>query len=239
MLQCPSCAYALHEEAEELVCSGCQKNYPLYSSTPDFLELRQKDEIAKKALVTWGENLHQTSSDEGGHSGHFSQFEEVFGSGFSFEEGSKILEIGCGAGEDAVKLAKSRRDLEIFAIDIGENVKALAERHSSVGNLHFVRADARVLPIRASLFDSVVSFGVFHHTDNPEQCVKEAFRVLKTGGTAFVYLYKNHEDNLFKRVGVFAEALLMKIVSRMPHRRAQSFCHVLAWPCLFCFSWPA
>jgi len=239
MLQCPSCASALHEERGELVCSVCRKSYPLYASSPDFVELRQQDDIAQKALVTWGENLHDAMADDVGHSGHFSQFEVAFGSAFSFEKGSMVLEIGCGAGEDVVKLAKSRSDLEILAMDIGENVKALAERQRPVSNLHFIRADARLLPIQASLFDYVVSFGVFHHTDNPEKCVKEAFRVLKTGGTAFVYLYKNHEDNLFKLTGVFAEAVLMKLVRVMPHRMAQFFCHLLAWPCLLFFSWPA
>ena len=239
MLQCPSCACPVHEEAGKLVCSVCLKRYPQYASTADFVELRQEDDIAKKALVTWGENLHHASCDEGGHSGHFSQFEDVFNSGFSFEEGSLVLEIGCGAGEDAVKLAKSRGDLEILAMDIGENVKVLAEKHRACGNLHFIRADARVLPIRSSQFDYIVSFGVFHHTDDPDKCVKEAFRVLKTGGVAFIYLYKNHEDNLFKLAGVIAEALLMKIIKCMPHRMAKSFSHLLAWPCLLFFSWPA
>jgi len=239
MFQCPSCASALHGEADDLVCSGCRKRYPLYAAAPDFVELRQKDEIAKRALVTWGENLHQAPPDVEVHSGHFSQFENIFGSDFCFTKGSKVLEIGCGAADDAVVLAKSRKDLEILAMDIGANVKVLAERQRGLGNLHFIRADARLLPFRASLFDYAVSFGVFHHTDDPEKCVKEACRVLKTGGTAFVYLYKNHEDNLFKRFGVFAEALLMKFVRVMPHRRAQFFCHLLAWPCLLFFSWPA
>jgi len=239
MLHCPSCASALQYDCGDLVCSACQKRYPQYAFLPDFVELCQKDDIAKKALVTWGENLHDAMADDGGHSGHFSQFEGAFGSSFAFEEGSMVLEIGCGAAEDAIMLAKSRRDLELFAMDIGENIKMLAERYKAVGNLHFIRADARKLPFRASLFDYVVSFGVFHHTDNPEKCVKEAFRVLKTGGTAFVYLYKNHEDNLFKLAGVFAEAVLMKLVRVMPHRMAQFFCHLLAWPCLLFFSWPA
>ncbi|NHQ59176.1 methyltransferase domain-containing protein [Chlorobium sp. BLA1] len=239
VVQCPSCACALHEKDGEFLCSGCQKRYPLSAFIADFVELQQRDAIAKKALVTWGENLHHVSSDEEVHSGHFSQFEDVFGSGFFFAEGSRLLEIGCGAGEDAVKLAKSRSDLDILAMDIGENVKTLAERFRTVVNLHFIRGDARLLPLKASLFDYVVSFGVFHHTDDPEKCVKEAFRVLKTGGTAFVYLYKNHEDDLFKRSGIIAETLLMQLIRYMPHRMAQFFCHLLAWPCLLFFSWPA
>ncbi len=238
-LQCPYCSGALTGTKGDLFCTQCTKQYATQGTYIDFVDLSRSDNVARKAIVTWGQNLHNFSLSDEGHCGHFTQFTDVFDDFFHFTEHSRIVDIGCGAGEDAVKLAHSRPDLEVFAFDIGQNIISLANKSLSLENLHFMRADSRFLPFRNEVFDYVVSFGVFHHTDSPKKCVLEAFRVLKEGGTAFVYLYKNHEDNFVKRIGVIGEAFIMKKLSGMPYRNAKTLSHALAIPCLLLFSWPA
>lgn len=229
----------MRPDGESFLCMGCMMSYPSGDGFADFVDVKSAGLVAERALVTWGENLHRQSPGDG-HGGHYGQFRDAFGSNFDFAEGGAVLDIGCGAGEDVEHLASLRKDLNVHALDIGENVRALAARnHRSNKNLRFYRADARSLPFQESQFDHLVSFGVFHHTDNPQQCVREAFRVLKPGGTAFVYLYKNHEDNPGKRIGVAAESFLMNMLGKMPHQKAQAVCHALAIPCLLLFSWPA
>jgi ubiquinone/menaquinone biosynthesis C-methylase UbiE len=59
-----------------------------------------------------------------------------------------------------------------------------------VGDLAIVHeADARNLPLGDDSFDYVYSHGVLHHTDEPEQVVREMFRVLRAGGRINVHVY--------------------------------------------------
>jgi len=238
IVQCPDCGWSLVINTV-CVCTHCGKTYQGTQDYIDFIDVSNVGTVAQKALVTWGENLHTFNETDSGHAGHFDQFMEYFGNDFDFPANTRIVDIGCGGGKDSLKLALKMDDLHILALDIGSNVMKLAERYNDIRNLKFIRADARCLPIKEATFDCAVSFGVFHHTDAPEKCIQETYRILKHGGVSFVYLYKNHEDNLLKRLGVLAEEFIMKQLASMPHNRAKIACHALAYPSLLLFSWPA
>jgi len=47
------------------------------------------------------------------------------------------------------------------------------------------------LPFPENSFDVVYSYGVMHHSPNTQQCVREAFRVLKPGGQARIMIYQH------------------------------------------------
>src|SRR5262249_49717011 len=76
-------------------------------------------------------------------------------------------------------------------------------------------ADAERLPFSGSTFDVVYSYGVMHHSPGTPQCVKEARRVLKTGGEARIMVY--HPPSwagmmLWVRDGVFRGQSLRRSV---------------------------
>lgn len=238
IVQCPYCGWSLVFD-KVCFCTHCGKKYAGSQDYIDFIDTSNVCTVAQKALVTWGENLHDFNDTDSEHAEHFNQFLEHFGNDFDFPAHTRIVDIGCGGGKDSLQLALKMSDIQILALDIGSNVMKLAERYRGIRNLKFIRADARCLPIKEATFDCAVSFGVFHHTDAPEKCFQEVYRVLKQGGVSFVYLYKNHEDNLVKRLGVFAEEFIMKQLAGMPHNRAKIVCHALAYPSLLLFSWPA
>lgn len=92
--------------------------------------------------------------------------------------GNTLLDIACGTGEltaEAVKRGAISEGLDFAAT----MVEAAGQKHSK---LHFSEGDAENLPYSDGTFDAVVcSFGLLHLQD-PDRAIREARRVLKTGG---------------------------------------------------------
>jgi SAM-dependent methyltransferase len=105
---------------------------------------------------------------------------------FTKHQGEKVLEVGCGTGADLLQFAK--HGALATGVDLTTNHVELARIR--IGELAVVhKADARHLPFEDESFDFVYSHGVLHHCDEPEQVVREIFRVLRPGGRFNVHVY--------------------------------------------------
>jgi SAM-dependent methyltransferase len=105
---------------------------------------------------------------------------------FRKHEGEKVLEIGCGTGADLLQFAK--HGAIATGVDLTARHVDLARKR--VGDLAVVhQADMRHLPFEDESFDYVYSHGVLHHSDEPENVVREMFRVLRPGGRFNVHVY--------------------------------------------------
>lgn len=129
---------------------------------------------------------------------------------FPFERtrGSRVLEIGCGAGFDAYTFASS--GAEYSAVDLtAENVDRTKAHLGFYGYTPEVRqADAEQLPFADSSFDVVFSNGVLHHTPDMAGAFAEAQRVLRPGGEFWVAVY--HRNSAFYWLSlVLVEHLLL------------------------------
>jgi SAM-dependent methyltransferase len=108
---------------------------------------------------------------------------------FDGQRGKAVLDVGCGAGVDAVRFAKG--GAQVTAVDIAPAAIDLARR-----NFEFQRlaADVRVadgehLPFDDGRFDLVFAHGVVQYTTGDQALVAECRRVLKPGGTAVFQVY--------------------------------------------------
>ncbi|OGW83096.1 MAG: hypothetical protein A3C47_04735 [Omnitrophica bacterium RIFCSPHIGHO2_02_FULL_51_18] len=97
--------------------------------------------------------------------------------------GKRVLDLGCGAGENAVYLAL--QGAEVSACDIAEEFLKVAETLAKKFNvnLRLARAEVGNLPYADGHFDFVFGNGVLHHVDL-KATAREVARVLKSAGKA-------------------------------------------------------
>ena len=106
-------------------------------------------------------------------------------------EGKVILDAGCGSGRYSCALAKLGAKKVIgldYGVDALEKAKELA-KENNINNIEFVQGSVLDMPFDDRYFDFVFHNGVFHHTENLYKATEELYRVLKSDGQAWYYLY--------------------------------------------------
>jgi SAM-dependent methyltransferase len=93
-------------------------------------------------------------------------------------DGDRVLDVGSGPG--LVAAAAAERGAEVIGVDFSEAMVAQARRRYP--GLEFQKAAGESLPFDGGTFDAVVGNFVLHHAAQPEQALREASRVLRSGG---------------------------------------------------------
>jgi ubiquinone/menaquinone biosynthesis C-methylase UbiE len=108
---------------------------------------------------------------------------------FGVLQGQKVLEIGVGMGSCAQLLCAHAGSYT--GIDITEYAaKATSDRLRLCGLRGEVfQMDAEKMAFPDATFDTIWSWGVIHHSSNPQQILREMHRVLKPSGRAVIMVY--------------------------------------------------
>jgi ubiquinone/menaquinone biosynthesis C-methylase UbiE len=96
----------------------------------------------------------------------------------SLHEGARVLELGCGTGVFTNYFAQT--GATIHALDISWDLLRRVAFHGA-GHVDLILGDAEELSFPAESFDAVVGSSILHHL-NYHHALREAHRVLKTGG---------------------------------------------------------
>jgi ubiquinone/menaquinone biosynthesis C-methylase UbiE len=103
--------------------------------------------------------------------------------------GCHLIELGCGPGFYACRLAVQFGDLRVTGIDYAERQLQRARVRAAARGLHncrFEQADVCALPQSAASIDHVVASRLFTVVREREQALAEMYRVLRPGGRCFI-----------------------------------------------------
>ena len=104
-------------------------------------------------------------------------------------DGLRVLEIGCGTGNVAVRVKRADPGADVVGIDPDPLALARAQRKArGLSGIRFERAYAQELPFADGEFDRVLSSMMLHHLDDDVKAgaAAEIHRVLRPGGTLHI-----------------------------------------------------
>lgn len=94
--------------------------------------------------------------------------------------GMRILDVGCGGGQFAIRLTERFADVSVVGVDVSPQQIARARRREA-RRVDFVEASALDMPFEAGSFDLVYSLGSLKHWPDPERGLAECARVAAPG----------------------------------------------------------
>jgi ubiquinone/menaquinone biosynthesis C-methylase UbiE len=98
------------------------------------------------------------------------------------KDGDKVLDIGCGWGHFIELVIEKYPFNEVWGVDISTSV---IERNKAKndGGIYYQQYVGHMDKVPDNYFDVVFSGEVLEHMDDPADLIKDACRVLKTGGS--------------------------------------------------------
>lgn len=211
ILVCPQCNSSLKVFNNQLICSkkDCQSSFLIQDGIPILLPnyfQKSKDFLFKKAQIDFfdrwsnkerGKGLIKKTSFD-----HF--FSKVVGEkkiNYAEEEmrrvvnklpkNSLVLELGCGAGEHTVFLARLRKDIHLVTVDLSFKsvieTRARIEKDKKVKcKVSLIVADAEELPFKDKAFSAIIVVMFFHHVVHIDKALGETKRLLSQKGVGLI-----------------------------------------------------
>ncbi|MFX0139728.1 MAG: class I SAM-dependent methyltransferase, partial [Candidatus Hodarchaeota archaeon] len=118
---------------------------------------------------------------------------------FSKYKDKKVLEIGCGIGTDSINFARAGAKLTL--VELSSRSLEICRKRFKIYNLtaEFHNGNCEELSsfLPIDQYDLVYSFGVIHHTPNPERAIHAIKKYLDIGSELKLMLYSKFSYKLF------------------------------------------
>ena len=103
------------------------------------------------------------------------------------QNGTSIVDLGCGAGHDLIALARKNPDVDARFIGLDASEESLASARAQSRDeprVSFVSHDlTRRLPFEPATIDAVFTNNALECLAEPAECAREIGRILRPGGT--------------------------------------------------------
>lgn len=107
-----------------------------------------------------------------------------------------VMDIGCGAGWLSKRLSARVPEGRVVGMDISDEMVRHARRNGAeLANTVFVTEGVDEIPWEANFFDKAISVESAYYWPDPARGMREIFRVLREGGSAWI-LINYYRDNL-------------------------------------------
>jgi SAM-dependent methyltransferase len=224
-LACPSCGGSLDERdgGGAFACVSCERVYPVVAGIPRFVDDAALSDLQNRTADAFGwQWLHFREM----HDAYEEQFLDwIRPLDRSFFVGKRVLDAGCGIGRHAY-FASRFGAREVVALDLSDAVETAREHLSGLDGVHVLQGDLLRPPFRRddphTGFDLVYSIGVLHHLPDPRAGFLSLARLVRPGGTMFVWVYGYEGNALVRRV--------VEPLRRLTTRMSPSALRVVAWP---------
>ena len=106
---------------------------------------------------------------------------------------SRVLDVGCGAGNYSLKLLQRLPNLDVTLVDLSKPMLDRANeriRNVSNGKIKAIQGDIRLVDLGEDQFDIVLAAAVLHHLRSEEEwesVFKKIFRSLRSGGSFWIF----------------------------------------------------
>lgn len=105
----------------------------------------------------------------------------------NLKPGSVVLDVGTGTGVFLpYLLSKVGERGKIVALDIAEDMLAVARDKNLGNNIRYLQADISRIPVCDEIFDSIICYSSFPHFHDKQKSLVEMKRVMKKGGNLVI-----------------------------------------------------
>jgi SAM-dependent methyltransferase len=237
LLRCPTCrerlVYRPDRRADtgylEHAAEGCGARYPVIGGVPRLLTGRSRLNPVVAGFDDEWRRFHDVGTRD--HRDVYARYFDLVPADH-YGDDQTVLDAGCGAGRWAFEV--SQRGPRVIALDLGRSVE-IAHANTDQDRVACVQADLRVLPIGPETVDWAYSLGVLHHTERPEEILRNIVRAVRPGGLVLLYLYYALDDRGPAYRAVFtAVNFARRIISRQPRSVVVTIATLIA----ACVYWP-
>lgn len=193
-LQCLSCKNNLYLVADSnsneipsgyLKCKNCKQEYPILNGVPIFTSENLNPNVkltAQNFAYSW--QVFSRTNKELYKKQFFDWINPI---DESFLKNKFVLDAGCGKGHHLAMISQYVK--EGIGVDISNSVFIAYNHTKHLPNIHIIKADLNVLPLKDEIFDYIYSTGVIHHTESPERTTKNIYKKLKRGASMSIWIY--------------------------------------------------
>lgn len=106
----------------------------------------------------------------------------------NYFKGKVVVDVGCGNGRIGRLVAPHAK--HYLGLDLSEAVYSFPS-YLRASNIQLCRANGTDLPLRDSLSDVTICWGVLHHMDKPVDALRELARITKPEGEVILFIYSD------------------------------------------------